>query len=89
MPADTGSDDDALATTREGGCGVLTRAPSSDRDFSNRKTRSGLFRAGAAAVLDDVTMPVICPTCQTSWPAPIYFIALHSASEAPLTNSAS
>jgi hypothetical protein len=33
--------------------------------FSKQKTRNGFFRAGAVALVDDVTMPVICPTCQT------------------------
>jgi hypothetical protein len=32
-----GSDGVALATTHEGRCGVLTRAPPSDRDFPNKK----------------------------------------------------
>jgi len=37
MRVGASSDGDALATTREEGCGVLTCAPPSDRDFSNKK----------------------------------------------------
>src|ERR1700732_3118223 len=61
MRVGEGSDGDALATTREEGCGVLTCAPPSDRDFPTKNPRR-ISRAGAATILDDVNMPVICPT---------------------------
>jgi len=48
MLADKGPDDDALATTREGGCGVLTHAPPSDRDFPNKNPRR-IFPRGSCS----------------------------------------
>jgi hypothetical protein len=56
MPVDKGPDDDALATTREGGCGVLTRAPPSDRDFQTKKPAADF----SARVLQLFSMMSLC-----------------------------
>jgi hypothetical protein len=38
--------------------------PPSDSGFAIEKAR-GRFRRGPCDLCDDVTLPVICPTCQT------------------------
>jgi hypothetical protein len=47
------------------GCGVLTCAPPPDWRGSETKARYGFLRASFLKFFDDVSIAVICPTCQT------------------------
>jgi hypothetical protein len=83
-----GSDGDALATTGEEGCGVLTCAPPSDRNFPTKSPRR-IFPRGRCNYSRWCQYASDLPDVSNFAAAPDYFIASRSASEAPLTNLAS
>jgi len=87
MLAEEGSDNDALATTREGGCGVLTHAPPSDRDFPNKNPRR-IFPRGSCSCSRWCHCAGDLPDVSNFLAKPGYCIVARAASKAPLTNSA-